>query len=165
MENWWHMVGPGHFKNPKEPMVFMKENWWRTGRFMACYLIDFFLQVFRTMGTSQNWFFDFWELWLWILRTGLITKGGALFLFHSNLHDQAVYLVHNIRVHNGRIQGEAKNQPYSRKGLGCHHHELHIPPLGHLQRPMSTFIQWFFFLLHFSPLWQLWSYMHKDHLL
>jgi hypothetical protein len=54
-----HLVGPGYFKNPKEPMVFMKENWSRTGRFMACYLINFFLQVFRTTGTSQNWCFDF----------------------------------------------------------------------------------------------------------
>ncbi len=76
-----------YVKNLKEPVVFMKELV-KTSGFMASFFFPAFL---KTVVIYQNWVFDFLELWLWILRTALITTGG-LFPFlitaqHCNYHD------------------------------------------------------------------------------
>ncbi len=75
------------FQKPQRTYGFHE----RTGKNRWIYGSFFFSAFLKTVVIYENWVFDFLELWLWILRTALITTGG-LFPFlitaqHCNYHD------------------------------------------------------------------------------
>ncbi len=66
-------VSPGYFKTLKEPMVFMKTPV-KNGQFS--------IWLFRIF---ENHVFDFFTMWLWILRISLITVGGSVPVSNNSL--------------------------------------------------------------------------------
>jgi len=80
--------GPGYFKTRKEPVVIMQEAGGKNQSFHGR-LFDVF-NLWEVWFIYQNWVTDFWESWLWILRTALITFRG-MFLVSNNHQVECVF--------------------------------------------------------------------------
>ncbi len=70
-------IDPDHFfclnlKNRRFSIKELTSNWWFCER-----LFEFFPKALRTG-------LNFWEQWLWILRTSLITLGGSVAVFYTH---------------------------------------------------------------------------------